>query len=204
MTITNGYATRDEIIYRLNSKGLSFDVNDNDVIDALVNTASRHIDTQTARRFYSTTADETRYYTATDKGSVFVDDLLSVTTLKTDTDADRVYETTWLATDYDLCPDNALLNGEPYTYILETPLGVQTFPRQRKGIQIVGRFGFCTTTPDDIKQACIDIVVNLYQSRRGAGVQGVAQITGAGVVITPKDISPFAAMVIASRRRWWA
>jgi hypothetical protein len=176
---------------------------DDTVMEDIIEAASRHIDNATHRRFYCTSADETRYYQTTNRERVFIDDLLTVTSIKVDEDYDRTYETTFAATDYILCPDNAALNGEPYTYIEIDPLGNNYFPRHRKGVQVVGTFGYSATTPDDIKQACIAIAVNLYNSRRGMGTEGAAQITGAGVVITPKDVPGFAARVIASKTKNW-
>jgi len=55
----------------------------------------------------------TYYFSPVEVDSVLLDrevlglGLLSVTTLKTDRDGDRTYETTWAATDYDLLPLNA-------------------------------------------------------------------------------------------------
>ena len=176
---------------------------DDAVIEDIIEAASRYIDNETRRRFYSSSAGETRYYQTTNPYRVFIDDLLSVTSIKIDEDYDRTYETTLAATDYILCPDNAALNGEPYTFIERDPLGNHPFPSHRKGIQIIGEWGYSTAAPDDIKQACIAIVVSLYQSRRGMGMEGVAQVTGAGVVITPKDVPQFAAKIIAAKTKNW-
>jgi len=204
MIVSNGYATIAEIKAALSEAGMTSNAEDDAVIGGMIETASRHIDNETRRRFYSTSADETRYYQAANNERVYTDDILTVTTLKTDDDGDRTYETTWASTDYDLCPTNALTDGEPYTFIELAPNGTQSFPTHRKGIQIVGTFGFSTSAPADIKQACISIVVSLYQSRRGVGMQGVATVTGAGVVITPKDVPQLAASIIAHRTRYWA
>lgn len=43
-------------------------------------------------------------------------------------------------------------------------------------------------TQADIWQACLEITTAAYGRRKGQGTSGVAQVTGAGVVITPKDI----------------
>jgi hypothetical protein len=192
-----------ELKSSLSETPMDTNASDDTVMEDIIEAASRHIDNETRRRFYSTTADETRYYKATNRGRVFVDDLLTVTSIKTDEDYDRTFETTLATTDYLLCPDNALLNGEPYTWIEIDPLSSNYFPTTRRGVQIVGTFGFCTTPPDDIKQACLMISVSLYQSRRGAGVEGVATVTGAGVVITPKDVPQMARLIINHRTKFW-
>ena len=201
--VTNGYCTLAEFKASLYEK--SFDTNalDDAVMEDIIEAASRHIDNETRRRFYSSSAGETRYYQTTNPSRVFIDDLLVVTSIKLDQDYDRIYEITLAATDYILCPDNAALNGEPYTFIERDPLGNYGFPSHRKGIQIIGEWGYSATTPDDIKQACIGIVVSLYQSRRGMGMEGVATVTGAGVVITPKDVPQFAAKIIAAKTKNW-
>lgn len=186
----------------------STDATDDGVIENMIEAASRYIDHETQRRFHNGAADETRTYTAPNGERLYVDDLLTVTTLKTDDDGDRTYESTWAATDYDLLPENASTDGQPYTYIQITPDGDYTFPSQRKGVQIVGRFGYCATGshPVDIEQACIDIVVNLYNRRYGVGQNGVgsdtATITGAGVVITPHDVPESAWKTIKYYRRF--
>jgi hypothetical protein len=202
MTITHGYATLDEV---KNSKRItSTNATDDAYIEDLVEAASRWIDRETGRRFWSTVSsstDETRTYTPCNGDRVYIDDLLEITTLKTDDDSDRTYETTWASTDYDLLPENALLEGRPYTYIECAPLGDYTFPKHRKAVQVVGKFGFSDTPPDDIKQACIMIVATMYNSRYGAGTEGAATITGAGVVITPKDIPAGAKLLVQHYRR---
>jgi hypothetical protein len=40
----------------------------------------------------------------------------------------------------------------------------------------------------DIKQACLEIAVAAYRRRKGQFMTGTAQVTGAGVVITPQDV----------------
>ena len=68
--------------------------------------------------------------------------LLSVTTLKTDLDGDRTYETTWATTDYDLLPLNAANEEKPFWEIAKAPNGVQSFPIKVRGVEIVGKWGY--------------------------------------------------------------
>lgn len=200
MAIVFGYATLAEV--KASKRIASTNAGDDEFIEQLVEAASRYIDNVTGRRFYTTTADETRTFTA-DGGVVYPGDLLSITTLKTDDDGDRTYEVTWATTDYDLLPENAALDGRPYVSIEPSPQGRYGFPTQRKGVQIAGKFGFCATAsrPDDINLACLMIVTTAYQNRFGNGSEGVATITGAGVVITPKDIPAGAVEIINRYRR---
>lgn len=103
---------------------------------ARLEAASRWIDNHCARHFY--VVSEARYFTAFRSDYLCVDDLLSITALKTDEDDDRDYDYTWAATDYDLEPFNSF----PKWRISVTPQGDYTFPSQAKGVQITGLWGY--------------------------------------------------------------
>jgi len=149
-TTETSYCTNAELKARLTIS----DTNDDSIITQVVSAVSRWIDDFCGRRFYTTAADETRYFTARDTDLLKPGDIVSITTLKTDTDGDRTYETSWLTTDYDLEPYNASLKNEPYRKIRITPNGLQSFPTLNKSVQIVGKFGW-STTPSQVKEACL-------------------------------------------------
>lgn len=151
MAITNGYCTLAEIKTRL---GIA-DSTEDTVLEALVEAVSRAIDDYCQRRFYAAT--QTRYYTAWRPDRLLVDDLLSVTTLKTDDDGDGTFETTWATTDYLLAPYNAQLESvpQPYTTVEVSEQGDYSFPCTRRGVEIAGSFGFSSTTPNVVKNACL-------------------------------------------------
>lgn len=153
MTITNGYTTL--VAYKLRfMDGDTTDHEDDPVLEKVIEAASRAIDNICSRRFYPTT--ETRYFTAEEDTLIKLHtDLISVTTLKTDTDGDRTYENTWDTGDYDLVPYNAALDGWPYNAIEITPYSNYYFPYVRKGVEVAGSFGFCSTTPPVIEEACL-------------------------------------------------
>lgn len=129
------------------------DLIDDSAIESVIEAVSRWIDEHTGRKFYS--SDETRVYTAEHYDYLSIDDLLSVTTLKTDTTGDGTYDTTWTTDDYYLDPANADLESKPYTSIVLTPDGNESFTTLRRGVQIVGAFGYSATTPPPISEACI-------------------------------------------------
>lgn len=118
------------------------DTADDAILDTVIEAVSRQIDQHCGRWFYPVT--QTRYYTARRRDRVLVDDLLAVTSIKTDGDGDRTYETTWAATDYDLEPVNApnASPPEPYWEIRTTPEGAYSFPGTPRGVQVVGRWGY--------------------------------------------------------------
>jgi len=200
--ITNGYCTLDEFKAYLTVRGgtSSTDANDDTVIESIINATSRHIDNITGRVFYKNTVDETRYFTPEDPAIVFIDDLVSITSLKVDYYELRDYAKTLATTDYDLEPYNASNKGWPYTWLGLNPLTTEYYPTVRKGVQIVGVFGF-PSVPDDIKEACLGIALNLYQSRTGQSSAGNVTVTGAGVVIRPTDVPAWAQVTLKKYQR---
>jgi len=181
MAITNGYTNIAALKLEIANPWTATDTDD-DAIEA----ASRWIDRKCGTRFYTTAADETRYYSlgASDTTTCFLcpDDILSVTNLYTDPDADRTYTYTWGATDYDLMPFGALTNpagAMPYTWIETTPLSEYTFSTYRRGIKITGRFGYCTlaNVPSDIVRACLLAAQRLWKRKDAVfGVAGLADM----------------------------
>lgn len=147
MAITNGYVTLAELKVWLEITADTY----NAQLENAIEGASRWIDNRCNRYFW---ADDgaTKYYNRLDRDIVITDDIRSVTTLKTDEDGDRVYETTWAVSDYDLMPFQQQ-NGFPYTRIEITPNGNNYFPRYSKAIQIVGDFGW-ESVPADVIEAC--------------------------------------------------
>ena len=185
MTITNGYATLAEYKAQFFPTDQS-DTADDATIELVIEAASRAIDDHCFRRFYKNTVDETRYYSAEFDNILFVDDLVSITTLKTDEDGDRTYEQTWVATDYDLQPFNASLKSEPYGWIETTPNGSYSFPNTAKGVQIVGVFGW-PSTPKQIKEACLLQAHRLFKRKDAPfGVAGTGEL-GQVVMINKLD-----------------
>jgi hypothetical protein len=134
----NRYVGRSTVKSRL---GIT-DTNDDTAIDSVIESVSRQIDQFCNRRFFA--AIETRYFTARSGVMCPVDDLLSVTTLATDDNADRTYSNSWAATDYELEPVNAALKSppQPYTSIVVTPNGVEAFGTDRRAVKVVGLWGY--------------------------------------------------------------
>ena len=152
------------------------DTDDDVTLTAIIEASSRLLDEITGRRFYAST--ETRYYQATSVYRVEVDDLLSVTTLKTDYTSSGGWSYTWATDDYELGPVNASADGWPYLYIERAPYGDYYFPITEsvpKSIQLVGSFGFCATVPDMIREAALLASEQVYKRKDAPfGVMGPA------------------------------
>lgn len=193
MAIEHGYCALSELKARLDIQDDRSDSLLEDVIEA----ASRKIDGYCGRRFYAAT--ETRYYTPDLWDELPVDDLVSVTTLKTDYDSDRTYETAWSASDYELDPPNAASDGMPYTRIRVTPTGRYAFPAyQRRSVEVVGSFGW-PDVPHAIREATL-ILASRFHKRKDApfGIAGNAEL---GQLTLPAN-DPDVIRLVADYRRF--
>lgn len=142
MRLTNCYLTLAEFKATAYPNAEGSDTADDTVIKRVIENISRALDRfWEGRHYYPRT--ETRVYTAADANLLLVDDLLTVTTLKTDS-GDRSYATTWQTTDYDLAPYNAVSSAppRPYTRVVPSPNGSYRFPSVAKGVQLAGSFGY--------------------------------------------------------------
>lgn len=129
---------------------------------------SRYIENLMSRTFNQDAEDTTRIYVGprrtnnpADARSIFIDDIVSVTTLKVDTNGDGLFsdETELAVTDFELWPLNAAQGSEarPFTRIELPPSSSTTigFPPGAR-IQVVGIHGW-PAVPAPVKQATIEI-----------------------------------------------
>lgn len=179
--MTNPYTSLSEVkaILRIT------DSVDDALLETSIEAASRQIDSHCERVFYAGTA--TRVYSPMSSYMVEIDDLISLTSLKTSSDADGVFDITWTATDYQLEPLNGLVGGSrsPYTHI--RAVGDYLFPtvnypnaEGEATVQVTGQFGYGTAVPVDVKQACNLLAVRQY--KRYDSPLGVAGFGDIGVV----------------------
>lgn len=182
ITLYRGYCTLAQLKAWLVPNLGSTDTTLDDNLTLAIDAASRAIERYTGRRFYTNESDETRYATAS-YATILLErdlgvDIISLTSLTADEDGDRTYERTWTTGDYDLDPPNATLDYSPYTRIASTPDGNYAFPVGiSRGIKLVGRFGYCTTSGQDswageVREACLIQASRLYT--RAVTPMGVA------------------------------
>ena len=177
------------------------DSTDDGALQSVLDATDTLIDLYCDRKTGFGTATETRYYTAEDYEYVLTDDLVSVTTLQTDDDANGTYETTWTAgTDYVLAPRNAALDGFPYTEIDTSVTWPRNFPKDvYLGVKVVGVFGF-PAVPAAVKQAEIIQAGAVWNSRTAPfGVIGSADL--GGILRMSRALHPEAALILEPYRK---
>lgn len=187
MAITNGYTSLQEVkdILRLGTA-----VSDDDaLLERCVESASRHIERYCERTF--TAGSATRVYAPYDSYLTEIDDVISVTSIKTSSSADGVFDTTWTATDYQLEPLNGLAGGvySPYTHIRAVGDYLFPSPYTEATVQVTGLFGWGTAVPTDVRQACNLLAVREFKRYDSPlGVAGFGEIGVVRVSRTDPDI----------------
>jgi hypothetical protein len=177
------------------------DTTDDAALQSVLDATDTLIDLYCDRKTGFGTATETRYYTAEDYEYVLTDDLVSITTLQTDDDANGTYETTWtVGTDYVLAPVNAALDGFPYTEIDTSVSWPRNFPKDVYiGVKVVGVFGF-PAVPAAVKQAEIIQAGAVWNSRTAPfGVIGSADL--GGILRMSRALHPEAALILEPYRK---
>jgi hypothetical protein len=193
VTISNGYCTLAE--FKNFDRITSTDATDDGVIESIIEMASRFIDWWTGRRFYATSAS--RYFDAPDTRDLWLDeDLISVTSV---TNGDG---TAIASGEYQLLP----LNESPkYAIRLKASSSV-SWTGDSNGntegvVTVAGSWGYASSTPSDIKNACMLIAASVYRKRFGATEGGgKATITAGGVVLMPETM-PAAAQAMLTQYR---
>jgi hypothetical protein len=173
MAITNGYTTLANV-----KAGLRItDSVDDALIEQAIEGSSRRIDGYCGRFFYQKTATVKLF--ANDPWRLMLQDLVSITSLRTDDDGDGTFEDLWAASEYFLEPTNATIQSRPYTAVTAYNSG-KTFPISNIPpiplIQIEGVWGW-PAVPDDVEQACLLLSIRSFSRLNAAlGVVGFADM----------------------------
>lgn len=163
MTTVSRYASVEELKERL---GIT-DAVDDQILGRVLDGVSRLIDMPQygGWRFYTTLADETRYFEAEDSGYCPIyTGLVSATTVSIDESNDRTYTQVWAATDWEYDPLNAALDGRPYTGIRRHPNGTYSFVGGLNRVRVVGKFGW-PVLPDTVREATLIQAVRLFKRK---------------------------------------
>jgi hypothetical protein len=180
--ITNGYATLSEV----KAAARIQDTIDDALLELSIEASSREIDGICERVFYSS-GTATRTYIPTDIFLLETDDIVSVTSIKTDTTGEGGFNQTWAESDYQLEPLNGIAGGIVTSFTRVRAVGDYLWPiyeprdinSGQASVEITGVFGFATI-PIAIKQATI--ILALRQFKRYDSPLGAAGFGDLGVV----------------------
>lgn len=186
--MANEYVELEELKATLELSGEGFADDD---LRLMLTAASRGIDGATGRRFWEDAdAAQQRVYTPVSADWLQIDDLIELTSLKTDTDGNGTFENTWtLNTDFVLEPLNAAADARPWTSVSRHPRGsYRELPVDLpRSVQVTGKFGW-DAVPEGIKAATSIVATKLVRRAREApfGIVSIG-IDGAAVRIARTD-----------------
>jgi hypothetical protein len=186
------YATSAELKSTLSLTGESFADAD---LSLAITAASRAIDSFCQRRFdKDANATSVRYYTPPAVGDVLlIDDLVALTSLAVDLDQSAAYATTWTqGTDFLLDPENAQLNGLPFSSVVL--IKGQSFVRVPRSVKITGQFGW-PSIPDAVHEATLLFAADLVRRVRQAGA-----VFGSETIVLSASGNPDVAYLLAPYR----
>lgn len=187
-TAVTTYASVEEVKSTLEMTGTSFA--DDDIARDL-RAASLAIEGACHRTFnLDPDAESERLYTPRSLSLVFIDDLVTLTSVEVDRTGDGVFEETWtVGTDFVRWPSNAPLDGEPYTVLRARASASRCFPRGvEDSVRVTGRFGW-PSVPEAIKSATIILAVKFLKRTREApfGIYAVGIESGVAMRIAKTD-----------------
>lgn len=203
MTITNGYATRNQVKAALRIG--TADTIDDDLIDNCVGAASRLIDGYCNRRFWQTGTAEVRVYQAEDSFYCSIDDIAGTAiTLKTSSQANGTFDVTWSPSDWQLEPLNGNLDGLTWSYDKIRAVGDYLFPTvnanygEQALVQLTAIFGW-PSVPEPVTQATIIQASRIF--KRYDSPLGVAGFGDLGAIRVSRFLDPDMAQLVEPYRR---
>jgi hypothetical protein len=195
MAITNGYATLAQVKAALRIT----DSVDDALLEMAIESGSRAIDGYANRSFYSS-GSAVRVFTPNDNFITEIDDLVSLTSLKTMVDDDSTFDTTWTPTDYQLEPLNGRVDGltTPFTHIRAVGDYFFTEYEQEATVQVTGIWGWASV-PISVTQATVIQASRIY--KRLDSPLGVAGISDIGIMRVSNRLDPDVAQLVDPLRR---
>jgi hypothetical protein len=183
MAITNGYCTLADVKAALRIT----DSVDDSLLEMAVESASRLIDGYAYRYFYNA-GTATRDFVAEDSYFTIIDDLISITQLRTTDEIGSDY-VTWSSDDYQLRPVNGKIDGlsVPFTSILSTDDLLFNIKGEQALVEVTGVWGW-VAVPIAIKQACVIQASRIY--KRLDSPLGVAGFGDLGAIRVGRALDP--------------
>jgi hypothetical protein len=192
VAIVNGYCTLADV----KAAARITDTLEDTLLELSIESASREIDSYTERVFYSTGGTPvSRVYIPQDIYLVETDDIVSVTSIKSDSNGNGVFDVVWESTDFQLEPLNGRAGGidTPATRI--RAIGQYLWPvyeprnvnSNQASVEVTGVFGFATI-PTAVRQATI--LSALRQYKRYESPTGVLGFSDIGAVRVGTKLDP--------------
>lgn len=197
MSITNGYCT----LAQIKAAARITDAIDDSLLEMAIESASRMIDAECDRNFFSS-GTATRDFTPNDDHVVDVDDLTSITTVKIDDAGELTFLITLATSDFQTEPLNQRVSGNFFPISRLRMIGDFLLPiyGRQATVRIQGVYGF-TPTPIQITQACVIQSSRIF--KRLDSPLGILGMGDLGAVRVGK-VDPDVAMLIRPFKKYAA
>jgi hypothetical protein len=131
---------------------------------------------------------------------VEIDDLVTLTELRTKSDDDSTFDTVWTADDYQLEPLNGRVDGLPTSYTHIRAVGDYLFSQWdgEATVEVTGTWGW-SAVPIAVTQACVIQSSRIY--KRLDSPLGVAGISDIGIMRVSNQLDPDVAQLVDPLRR---
>lgn len=160
----SGYITPEQLKVTLE---ITTPLQDGDIPVAIAS-ASRAIDNRCNRRFYPDDENDVRYYTPIRTDWCGIDDLVTVSEVAVDFNADGDFEQIWVEnTEYILEPMNTSVPWRPKTAIRTHPFGGRWFALWPRTLRVTAIFGW-QAPPDEVVEATKIIATQMLKRPRDA------------------------------------
>ncbi|OII61209.1 hypothetical protein BJP40_06695 [Streptomyces sp. CC53] len=194
MALGDPYATRAQLKSYLKITNSDHD----EQLDDALSSSTREIEKHCGRQFNDAVTTSARVFRPLNSRTAIVDDFHTTTGLviKTDTDDDGVYETTWASTDYELEPLNGIRDGVPgWPYWRIKAVESELFPDgHRATLQVEARWGWAAV-PAPVKQSCLILAAETFKlAGAPLGVAGFGEFGGVRVrhnAMVQRKLRPF-------------
>jgi hypothetical protein len=189
VAITNGYCSLNQIKAAVRLT----DALDDALLEMAVESASRMIDAECDRNFYSS-GTATRDFIPNDVYTVDTDDLTSIVSVKLDDSGELTFPITLVVTDYQTEPVNQKVSGNSFPITRLRMIGDYLLPiwGKQATVRIEGVYGF-TPQPIQVTQATVIQASRIF--KRLDSPLGVAGFGDMGAIRVGK-VDPDVAMLI--------
>ena len=197
MAITNGYCT----LAQIKAATRITDALDDALLEMAVESASRLIDAECDRNFYSG-GTATRDFIPNDSYVVDTDDLTSIVSVKLDDAGNRDFPVTLAISDYQTEPVNQKVSGNAFPITRLRMVGDYLLPiwGKQATVRIEGVYGF-TPTPIQVTQACVIQAGRIF--KRNDSFLGIAGFGDLGAIRVGK-VDPDVSMLIRPFKKFAA
>lgn len=176
------------------------DTDEDVLLSAVLETASRSIDQECGRFFYQQTSTALTVVACDSRVLDLGHDLVSVDSIVADRDGDGTWEETWASADWRLEPLDSSLTGRPYDSLRATLTNGLYWPTSHRmaTVKVTGTWGW-PTVPPAIVEATTMLAARTWK-RRGSPL-GIAGFGDMGPVYV-RNSDPDIARMLAPFKKW--